>query len=173
MIDKPVEQRDLAWAAYQKPPLMLTLLRDAVLDSATFNRAFRDYIRRWAFKHPQPADFFRTMSNVTGRDLDWFWREWVFTTARLDQAVDSVRAMQDSAYIYLSNRGQMVMPVMLELTYADGSKETRALPIEMWNLGSRFTARVATPKPLAAVSVDPKRIYPDVDRSNNTWSRGR
>ena len=173
MIDKPVEQRDLAWAAYQKPPLMLTLLRDAVLDSATFNHAFREYIRRWAFKHPQPADFFRTMSNVTGRDLDWFWREWVFTTARLDQAVDSVGGSKDTAYVYLSNRGQMVMPVTLELTYADGSRETRALPIEMWNLGSRFTARVATPKPLAAVTVDPKRIYPDVDRTNNTWSRGR
>jgi len=171
MIDKPVEQRDLAWAAYQKPPLMLTLLRDAVLDSATFNRAFRDYIRRWAFKHPQPADFFRTMSNVSGRDLDWFWREWVFTTARLDQAVDSVAGTKDTAYVYLSNRGQMVMPVTLELTYADGTKETRALPIEMWNLGSRFTARVATPKTLTAVTVDPKRIYPDVDRTNNTWSR--
>jgi hypothetical protein len=171
MIDKPVEQRDLAWAAYQKPPLMLTLLRDAVLDSATFNRAFRDYIRRWAFKHPQPADFFRTVSNVSGRDLDWFWREWVYTTARLDQAVDSVAGTKDTAYVYLSNRGQMVMPVTLELTYADGTKETRALPIEMWNLGTRFTARVATPKPLAALTVDPKRIYPDVNRTNNTWSR--
>jgi hypothetical protein len=173
MIDKPVEQRDLAWAAYQKPPLMLTLLRDAVLDSATFNRAFRDYIRRWAFKHPQPADFFRTISNVSGRDLDWFWREWVFTTARLDQAVDSVTGTKDTAYVYLSNRGQMVMPVTLEVTYPDGTKETRALPIEMWNLGNRFTARVATPKPLNAVTVDPKRIYPDADRTNNTWSRGR
>ncbi len=152
---------------------MLTLLRDAVLDSATFNRAFRDYIRRWAFKHPQPADFFRTMANVSGRDLDWFWREWVFTTARLDQAVDSVIATKDTAYVYLSNRGQMVMPVTLELTYADGTKETRALPIEMWNLGSRFTARVATPRPLVAVTVDPQRIYPDVDRTNNTWRRGR
>jgi hypothetical protein len=173
MIDKPVEQRDLAWAAYQKPPLMLTLLRDAVLDSATFNRAFRDYIRRWAFKHPQPADFFRTMSDVSGRDLDWFWRDWVFTTARLDQAVDSVGGTKDTAYVYLSNRAQMVMPVTLELAYADGSEERRVLPIEMWNLGNRFTVRVATPKPLAAVTVDPQRIYPDVDRTNNTWSRTR
>ncbi|HWH04286.1 MAG TPA: M1 family metallopeptidase, partial [Gemmatimonadales bacterium] len=77
MIDKPVEQQNLAWAAYQKPPLMLILLRDQVLGKATFERAFRDYIRRWQFKHPQPADFFRTMSDVSGQDLDWFWREWV------------------------------------------------------------------------------------------------
>jgi len=87
--------------------------------------------------------------------------------------VDSVIATKDTAYVYLSNRGQMVMPVTLELTYADGTKETRALPIEMWNLGNRFTARVATPKPLVAVTVDPQRIYPDVDRTNNTWRRGR
>jgi len=108
---------------------------------------------------------------VSGRDLDWFWREWVFTTARLDQAVDSVGGTKDTAYVYLSNRGQMVMPVTLELTYADGTKDTRALPIEMWNLGNHFTARMATPKPLAAVTVDPRRIYPDVNRTNNTWSR--
>src|SRR5258708_16535593 len=110
MIDKPVEQRDLAWAAYQKPPLMLTLLRDAVLDSATFNRAFRDYIRRWAFKHPQPADFFRTMANVSGRDLDWFWRDCGFTTPRLHPAVDSVIATKATADVYPSNPRPMVMP---------------------------------------------------------------
>ena len=174
MIDKPVEQGDLAWAAYQKPPLMLTLLRDAVLDSATFNRAFREYIRRWAFKHPQPADFFRTMANVSGKDLDWFWREWVFTTARLDQAVDSVKAVgTDSTFVFLSNSAQMVMPVTVELSYADGTKEMRSLPIEMWNLGSRFTARFATRKPVVAVTVDPARRYPDLDRGNNSWRTAR
>ncbi|HET7790966.1 MAG TPA: M1 family metallopeptidase [Gemmatimonadales bacterium] len=171
MIEKPVEQRDLAWTAYQKPPLMLTLLRDAVLGRPTFDRAFRDYIRRWAFKHPQPADFFRTMENVSGRDLDWFWREWVFTTARLDQAVDSVTATRDTALVFLSNRGQMVMPVTLELRYADGAREIRDLPIEMWNLGPKFVARIATPRPLTGITVDPGRIYPDVNRANNSWGK--
>src|SRR5256886_4846352 len=70
LIDKPVEQRDLAWAAYQKPALMLTVLRDAVLGKETFERALREYVRRWTFKHPQPADFFRTIADVSGRDLD-------------------------------------------------------------------------------------------------------
>ena len=172
LIDKPVEQRDLAWAAYQKPALMLTILRDAVLGRETFERALREYVRRWQFKHPQPADFFRTIENVSGRNLDWFWREWVFTTARLDQAVDSVKAVgTDSTFVFLSNRAQMVMPVTLELAYVDGTRETRALPIEMWNLGSRFTARFATRKPVVAVTVDPARWYPDVDRSNNRWGR--
>ncbi len=173
MIDKPVEQRDLAWAAYQKPALMLTILRDAVLGRETFERAMREYVRRWQFKHPQPADFFRTIENVSGRDLDWFWREWIFTTARLDQAVDSVTASHDTTFIYLSNRKEMVLPVSLELRYADGSKETRELPIEMWNLGSRFTYRVATAKRVVGVTVDPKRIYPDVERGNNNWTATR
>jgi Peptidase family M1 domain len=172
LIDKPVEQRDLGWAAYQKPALMLTILRDHVLGRATFERAMREYVRRWRFKHPQPADFFRTMANVSGQDLDWFWREWVYTTARLDQAVDSVRRVgRDSAYIYLSNRGRMVLPVTLRLRFADGSMDTRHLPIEMWNLGDRFTARVAVAQPLVEVLVDPTDSYPDVDRANNRWTR--
>src|SRR2546421_7498557 len=122
---------------------MLTILRDAVLGKDTFERALREYVRRWSFKHPQPADFFRTVENVSGRDLDWFWRGWVYTTARLDQAVDSVRAAGDTTLVFLSNRGQMVLPVTLELRYADDSSEARDLPVEMLNLGSRSTARSA------------------------------
>ena len=171
LIDKPVEQRDLAWAAYQKPALMLTVLRDAVLGKDTFERALREYVARWKFKHPQPVDFFRTFDNVAGRDLDWFWREWVYTTARLDQAVDSVRIAGDTTLISLSNRGQMVLPVTLELRFADGTSETRAYPIELWNLGNKATARVGTAKPVVSVEVDPKQIYPDVDRANNRWPR--
>jgi hypothetical protein len=93
----------------------------------------------------------------------------VYSTARLDQAVDSVTTTGDTAFIHLSNRGQMVLPVTLELHYADGSVETRELPIEMWNLGSRFTARVGTTKAVTGVVIDPRAIYPDVDRANNRW----
>ena len=172
LITKPVEQRDLLWGAYQKPALMLTVLRDHVLGRETFERAFREYIRRWAFKHPQPADFFRTMANVSGRDLDWFWRGWIYTTARLDQTVDSVRAVgPDSVYVFLSNRGQMVLPVTLELRYADGTTERRQLPIEMWNLGDRFTARFRTAKAVVGVIVDPTASLPDINRGNNNWGR--
>jgi len=172
LIANPVESRDLAWTAYQKPALMLTLLRDAVLGKETFERALREYVRRWTFKHPQPADFFRTIENVSGRNLDWFWRAWVYTTARLDQAVDSVGTARDTTFVFLSNRGQMVLPVTLELRYADGSSERRELPIEMWNLGSRFTSRIRTGgKTIAGVVVDPQAMYPDVDRANNRWPR--
>jgi hypothetical protein len=151
---------------------MLTVLRDQVLGRETFEHAMREYVQRWKFKHPQPADFFRTIANVSGRDLDWFWREWIYTTARLDQAVDSVRAVGgDSTYVFLSNRGSMVLPATLQLRYADGTTDSRALPIEMWCLGDRFTARFATPKAVVEVVIDPTASLPDVDRGNNRWSR--
>jgi len=171
MITKPDEVRELYWTAYQKPALMLTILREAVIGREEFDRAFREYARRWKGKHAQPVDFFRTMSDLTGRDLDWFWRSWIYTTARLDQAVDSVRTRDDSTFLYLSNRAQMVLPVTLELRYADGTSETRSLPVEMWNLGSRFTYRMPSAKRLASVVIDPRVIYPDVNRENNSWRR--
>ena len=171
MITKPDEVRELYWTAYQKPALMLSILRDAVVGREEFDRAFREYTRRWKGKHPQPADFFRTIGNVTGRDLDWFWRNWVYTTARLDQAVDSVRAGEDTTFLYLSNRGQMVLPVTLELRYGDGTTETRNLPVDMWNLGSRFTYGLASTKRLSSVVIDPRRVYPDINRENNDWKR--
>ena len=172
LITKPAEVRELYWTAYQKPALMLTVLRDAVLGKNEFERALREYARRWRFKHPQPADFYRTFANVTGRDLDWFWRGWVLTTARLDQAVDSVtRGAGDTTLVHLSSRGQMVLPVTLELRYADGTRDIRQLPVEMWYLGSRFTYRVSATKQITGVVVDPRQVYPDTDRKNNSWTR--
>lgn len=171
LLTKPDEVRELYWTAYQKPALMLSILRDAVVGREEFDRAFREYARRWKGKHPQPADFFRTIANVTGRDLDWFWRNWVFTTARLDQAVDDVRREGDTTFVHLSNRAQMVLPVQLELRYSDGTTETRNLPVEMWNLGSRFTYRMPGSKQVVGVTIDPRRVFPDIERDNNRWGR--
>jgi Peptidase family M1 domain len=168
---RPVESRDLFWTAYQKPALMLHLLRYEVLGKDVFDRAFRAYTAAWAFKHPTPADFFRMMRNETGTDLDWFWREWIYTTARLDQAVDSVTAGADGWVIHLSNRGAMVMPAELAVTYADGRTESLRLPVDMWNLGSRFEYHVRGGRQVTAVEVDPRRAFPDIDRRNNRWPR--
>ena len=168
----PVESRDLWWTAYTKPGLMLHLLRTEVLGKERFDAAFRAYTDAWAFKHPTPADFFRVMRNETGMDLDWFWRGWIYTTARLDQAVDSVTNGADGPEIHLTNRGKMVMPAELAITFGDGSRETVRLPVEMWNLGSRFTYRVrGTGGMPTAVELDPRAVYPDVDRVNNRWPR--
>jgi hypothetical protein len=150
---------------------MLNLLRHEVLGKERFDRAFRAYTRAWAFKHPTPVDFFRMMRNETGVDLDWFWRGWIYTTARLDQAVDSVTTGPDSSAIHLSNHGAMVMPAELSLTFAGGRTETVALPVDMWNLGSRFTYRVRTGGRLTSVVLDPRNVMPDTDRANNRWPR--
>jgi len=171
-IEKPVEVRDLFWGGYQKPALMMQLLRYEVLGKDRFDPAFREYIRTWAFKHPTPSDFFRLMRDASGMDLDWFWRDWVFTTAHLDQAVDSVTVNPDGpTVIHLSNRGSMVMPAELAITFTDGSQSTVKLPVEMWNLGSRFDYRTAEPKAVRRVEVDPRKALPDVDRRNNMWPR--
>jgi Peptidase family M1 domain len=172
LIEKPVEVRDLFWGGYQKPALMMQMLRYEVLGKDRFDAAFRAYIRAWAFKHPTPSDFFRMMRDQSGMELDWFWRDWVFTTARLDQAVDSVsRAADGQTSVYLSNRGTMVMPTTLAITFADGTTQEVKLPIEMWNLSDRFTYRVPGSKTVQRVVVDPKSALPDVDRTNNAWER--
>jgi hypothetical protein len=172
LMNRPVEQRDLFWTAYRKPSLMLMLLRDEVLGRDVFDEAFRTYTRTWAFKHPTPADFIRMMRDASGTDLDWFWRGWLFTTARLDQAVDRIVNRDDGGSdVVLSNRGTMVMPAELKLTFADGSTETVRLPVEMWNLGRTFTYRVPGTERVVQAELDPRGVYPDINRSNNR--RGR
>jgi hypothetical protein len=170
MITNPIQSRDLFWTGYQKPALMLQLLRLEVLGRERFDPAFREYIRTWAFRHPAPADFFRIMRDQSGMDLDWFWREWIYTTARLDQAVDSVGPRNGGGTnVYLSNRGAMVMPAELAITRADGSRSLVHLPVEMWNLGGEFTYRLPPGATVTRVEVDPRGALPDTDRRNNTW----
>jgi hypothetical protein len=149
---------------------MLSTLRDEVLGRDRFDHAFRDYIRTWAFKHPTPADFFRLMRDNSGMELDWFWRGWVFTTARLDQAIDSVSRTRDgSTIIHLSNRAAMVMPVTLTVTLSDRTTRVIRLPVEMWNLGHRFDYRVAAPAMVVSAEVDAGHALPDINRTNNRW----
>jgi Peptidase family M1 domain len=176
LITRPVEVHDLFWTGYQKPALMLQLLRYQVLGQERFDGAFREYLRTWAFRHPTPADFFRLMRDQSGQELDWFWREWVYTTARLDQAVDSVVPRQGGVTeVYLSNRGQMVMPVQLLITLAtpQGGVELRTvqLPVDLWNLGPRFVYRLRDAGEVRKVVVDPDGALPDVARGNNSWTR--
>ncbi|HZA99258.1 MAG TPA: M1 family metallopeptidase [Gemmatimonadales bacterium] len=167
LINRPVETKNLFWAGYQKPALMLQTLRYEVLGKDRFDHAFRQYLRAWAYKHPTPADFFRIMRDASGVDLDWFWRDWIYTTARLDQAVDSVSAEK----IFLSNRGSMTLPLEMDLIYQDGSTERIKLPVEMWNLGTRFAYRIKSGKSVTRVVVDPRQVLPDVDRGNNEAGR--
>ncbi|MDF3053882.1 MAG: peptidase [Geminicoccaceae bacterium] len=145
----------LSVTAYTKPGLGLILLRDHIIGPARFDPAFKQYITRWAYKHPTPADFFRSMEDGVGEDLSWFWRSWFYTTETLDQAVDSVASDSGSSAsrIYLRNAGAMPMPVELELVMDDGE--------------------VRRAKKVVKVTIDPKKLYPDVRRENNVWEAGR
>jgi hypothetical protein len=171
MINRPVEVRDLFWGAYQKPALMLSVLRDEVMGRERFEDAFTAYIRAWAFRHPTPTDFFRVMASRSGMDLDWFWRAWVLTTARLDQAVTAIEQADNISVVTLESRGTMVMPTTLDIRYADGDVAQVRLPVEMWNLGDTFLWRSDAGRRVVAVTVDPDHRLPDIDRTNNGWPR--
>jgi hypothetical protein len=165
-------------AAYDKPALGLYLLRHRLLDDTSrFDAAFREYIRRWAFKHPTPADFFRTMNDGLGEDLSWFWRGWFLRSDVVDLSVDSAANATDStgaklARIWLSSPGQFPMPVDLTLTYADGTSETVRLPVEIWYLGSHYVYERPRTSDLVKVEIDRAHHFPDVRRANNVWAKG-
>ncbi len=239
--------------AYGKPATALNILRETVLGRELFDYAFKEYARRWAFKHPSPADLFRTMEDASGVDLDWFWRGWFYTTDHCDQSLDAVRWFQvdtrdpktekpiarkqndasdqaisdmrneqayqsmvekdaatrdfyNNAYdpfswsvldeeefnryiselsdneqellrsdvnyyqVNLSSPGGLVMPVILEFEYADGSKETHRIPAEIWKMNDRKVSKLfMSEKELVRVALDPFLETADIDRSNNYW----
>jgi len=135
-----------------------------------FDRAFAEYTDEWAFKHPMPADFIRYMDDATGMDLDWFWRGWVYSTARLDQAVGGVSVNEKGVTeIRLQSLADMIMPAELRIGFADGSSDTVRLPVEMWKLGPEYTYRIPAGREVVSVTLDPRNVYPDDDRANNEW----
>jgi hypothetical protein len=162
---------NLGSLAYVKPSIMLLALRNKVLGPEVFDTAFREYTRRWAFKHPQPADFFRTIEEVSGRDLAWFWRGFFYTTAALDQSVESVKQMPNGlAFISLRSLGAAVMPVELELLFDDGSTQVIKLPVEIWYGGNRYVFRVMPGKVIVRARVNPDGMFPDLVPGNDAWT---
>lgn len=160
----------LGFMAYRKPGYGLILLREVILGPERFDGAFREYIARWAFHHPQPSDFFRSIEESSGEDLSWFWREWFYGTDLLDQAVDSVTAVAgEPARVFLSNRAGVVMPVTLELAWGDGRTTRHVLPVEIWMRGNRFELPLEGEGMPTRVTLDPDGRLPDVARDNNTW----
>ena len=253
--------------AYSKPSTGLNILRETVMGRQLFDYAFKEYARRWAFKHPTPADFFRTMEDASGEDLDWFWRGWFYSTDVCDLSLDSVkyarvdvnaalptgggrnggpnaglqtlarpqvnpfediskvRNRQDtsirfltdvdtslrdfywrydrglepydttkyavnmapvaevltdaekqklsSKYFYeltFSNKGGLVMPIIVEFTFKDGTKEIDRIPAQVWRLNeNRVTKLFMKDKEVASIRLDPMRETADIDESNNSW----
>ena len=154
---------------YFKPALGLVLLREQILGKERFDYAFRRYIRSWAYRHPGPYDFFRTMDNEAGEDLSWFWREWFFHNWSLDLAVQGVQNTASGADVTISNLDQMAMPAVLELVWKDGTKQRVPLPVETWLQDGTRTLHFPATQPLAAVTIDPDHALPDENRGNNAW----
>jgi len=239
--------------AYAKTAAGLNILRETILGRDLFDFAFKTYSQRWMFKHPSPADFFRTMEDASGVDLDWFWRGWFFTTDHVDMAIDKVewfqvdtqnpeiekpfqheqeekrpqyisdirnrediaetaverdpsledfyntydpyavtlldkeeyedylatltdeeKALLDSAVqyyvVHFSNLGGMVMPLILEFEYDDGTTELKRIPAEVWRMNQdRISKIFVTTKQIRSIVLDPYLETADVDVSNNDW----
>lgn len=247
--------------AYTKPAAALNILREVILGRELFDFAFKEYALRWKYKRPTPADFFRTMEEASGVDLDWFWRGWFYTTDHVDISLDKVyqlrldtknpdidfnrlrdieaakpmplfvernkaegkklwveenpdvtdfydgndrftvtnkernsynkflkglepwerkvldRAVEEDKNYYVlefSNLGGLVMPILLELTFEDGSKEEQYIPAEIWRRNHKHVQKLIITdnnKPLVSVSVDPRWETADVDVENNNYPR--
>jgi hypothetical protein len=226
---------------YQKAATALNILRETVMGHELFDRSFKEYAQRWAFKHPKPADFFRTMEDASAVDLDWFWRGWFYSTDNVDMSLDQVKwyklrtaqtnlegkektvakgdlasakddkkapedfnngpsyisviptdarfngefqnKIDDKAVINklenknlyeitLSNKGGLVMPVIIEWTYKDGSKETDRIPAEIWRVNETKVTKVfAKEKEVASVTVDPQKETSDISIDDNVFPR--
>lgn len=240
--------------AYRKPATALNILRETIMGREKFDYAFKEYCRRWAFKHPTPADFFRSMEDASGMDLDWFWKGWFFTIDAVDMSLDSViykrvdlendperkemtypqkenapfktltqtrykesghvfpveqdTALQDFYTFYepwktddsvsmatyvqhdelytreekerlfgdkhyyelrFSNKGGLVMPLILEWTYLDGSKEEEFVPVEIWRKNEQKVYQTFVKnKQVKSVQLDPWRETADIDTKNNS-----
>jgi hypothetical protein len=249
--------------AYSKPATGLNILRETIMGRELFDYAFKEYARRWAFKHPEPADFFRTMEDASGEDLDWFWRGWFYGIDACDISLDTVKyfkpdfsavstvrdtvmnrklqkplvnsfediskirnkddknitfqtdadtALRDFYWRYargmeaydtssytvtttvgnppldeetkakladkhfyeltFTNKGGLVMPVILEWTYADGIKETEKIPAQVWRKNENSVTKVFVKnKEVVSVKLDPMRETADIDESNNNWPK--
>jgi hypothetical protein len=240
--------------AYGKPATALNILRETVMGRELFDFAFKTYAQRWAYKHPTPADFFRTMEDASAVDLDWFWRGWFYTTDHTDLSLESVKSynvstknpqvenarlqqqraapqsitaqrnatdipktlveekpelkdfynsydplavtpadqqrytaylgtltdeqrqrLGDTQNFYelsLRNVGGLVMPVVLQLTYADNSQEIQTIPAEIWRINNaQVTKVIVTKKPVISFVIDPFQQTADTDLSNNAFPR--
>jgi hypothetical protein len=168
-----MKERNIGVLAYFKPGMGLGILRESVLGPEKFDKAFRTYIARWAFKHPTPWDFFHTMENVSGEELNWFWRGWFFNKWKIDQAVKNVKYVngdfKNGAQITVENLGQLPMPTTVQIKFKDGTTQIVKLPIELWKRNNEWTFKVDTTKEINEVKLDPNSQIPDINPKNNSW----
>jgi len=189
--------------AYGKPATGLWILRETIMGKELFDHAFKTYARRWKFKHPTPADFFRSMEDASAMDLDWFWRGWFYTTDVTDIGIknvkkfyteeqnNSVSFVEDTSEgltfspenaqkakgkffyeITFDKPGGLVMPIIIEYTYKDGTKARKTFPAQIWRFNdNEVTKAINSDKEIISITVDPDLETADVDMSNNSFPK--
>jgi hypothetical protein len=167
-------ERNIGTALYSKPGYALGLLRNDILGAERFDYAFRTYIKRWAYKHPTPWDFFRTIENVAGEDLGWFWTGMFIKNYKLDQAITDVKYVDNDpskgALVTVVNKDKMAMPLYLQYETESGKSDTLKVPVEIWQNGNTWVQKINSTEKLKSVTIDPENIFPDVDVDNNKWT---
>jgi len=169
-----MRERHIGYLAYYKPAYALRLLREEIIGPERFDVAFSKYIEYWAYKHPTPNDFFRTIENETGENLNWYWRGMFQHNWQMDQAISEVRYVEldenKGALITVQNLGKLPMPVEIEATTVSGKKITTKLPVEVWERNRVWTFKLNSTEKLSKVRLDPRNVYPDINPDNNTWN---
>lgn len=160
---------NLGMIAYNKPAMGLLMLREYILGAERFDYAFKSYIKTWAYKHPQPADFFNHMENVAGENLSWFWQGWFYGTGNIDLGINGVFPYAGNYLVSLANKGEIPMPVLIEITFEDGTTERQMLPVEIWQRGDTWNHLIKTTKTVTSVVIDPDKILPDINLGNDNW----
>ena len=168
------KEANMGILAYQKPGAGLDMLRNTILGQDRFDYAFRNYIAQWAFKHPTPDDFFRSIENGAGEDLTWFWKGWIQKNWQLDQAITKVKYAggdaKKGAIVTVQNLQKMVMPVILEVKTKSGAVSRKKLPVEIWQRNADWTFKIDTNEELESIKLDPDAVLPDIDAANNIWT---
>jgi hypothetical protein len=156
---------------YFKSALGLVLLREQILGPDRFDPAFRRFIAAWAYRHPQPADFFRAMESEAGEDLSYWWDGWYAHNWQLDLAVAGIETAKDGTpLVRVTSRDRLVMPATLRVTYDNGTTRDVRLPAETW-IRQASTAVSVPAGTIVKAELDPGHKLPDRDRSNNVVQR--
>ncbi|WP_316823370.1 M1 family metallopeptidase [Pedobacter gandavensis] len=161
---------------YYKPGQGLNILRNQVLGADRFDYAFKKYIENWAFKHPTPFDFFRSMENGAGEDLSWFWRGWFLENWKTDQAINEVKQVTKDGTIVgyniqVANLEKMPMPIILEVKTRSGKTDIIKLPVDIWMRNNSWTVNYPTTEEVISVTLDPEKVLPDFNDENNSWKK--
>ncbi|OCB74838.1 M1 family metallopeptidase [Flavobacterium crassostreae] len=169
-----MKEGNIGVLCYAKPSSGLIILREQILGPERFDLALRTYVARWAFKHPTPDDFFRTIENVAGEDLSWFWRGWFVYNWQFDQAIQGIKYVKNDpkqgVIITIENLEKMPLPVILDIKTKSGKVDRIKLPVEVWQKNTIWSFKHPSTEEIESIILDPEHVFPDNQESNNTWN---